>query len=135
MADTPEARVKRRVHALLAKYGAYAVNYIGGQYATSGTPDILACVRGRFIGIEVKAGTNKPTALQLGALERIAAAGGLALVVNELLLDYLEECLNVPDIHQARSNYQIFNRAPTSPDEGGDQTPPTKRAATRRVPT
>ena len=135
MASTPEAKVKRHVHALLTKHGAYAVNYIGGQYATSGTPDILACVRGRFVGIEVKAGTNKPTLLQLNALDQVAGAGGLALVVNELVLDYLEECLNVSDIHQAQSNYQIFSRAPAGPDERGDPTPPTKRAATRRVPT
>jgi len=80
MAATPEAKVKAKVHAKLKSHGAYAVNYIGGQYANNGTPDILACYRGRFIAIECKAGKNKPTALQLRNLERIEDAGGLALV-------------------------------------------------------
>jgi Holliday junction resolvase len=91
---TPEAKVKAKVHALLKKYEAYAVNYIGGAYANSGTPDILACVRGKFFGIEVKAGKNKPTELQLSNLRRIEAAGGVSLVINETNLDVLETALN-----------------------------------------
>jgi hypothetical protein len=106
MGSTPEVKVKKKVHALLDKYGAYAVNYIGGMYATAGTPDILACMHGRFIGIEVKAGTNKPTALQVGALKRIDDAGGLALVINEKTLDFLEGCLK--NVHQAQSNWHVF---------------------------
>jgi len=106
MAATPESLVKKKVHAALKAAGAYAVNYIGGQYANSGTPDILACLDGRFIGIEAKAKKNKPTALQVLALKRIDAAGGLALVVNENNLDYLTECLH--DVRQARSNWREF---------------------------
>ena len=52
MAATPESKVKKKVHALLKEFGAYAVNYIGGQYANAGTPDILACYKKHFIGIE-----------------------------------------------------------------------------------
>jgi hypothetical protein len=90
---TPEAKVKAKVHALLKKYDAYAVNYIGGAYANNGTPDILACVKGRFFGIEVKAGRNKPTELQLSNLRRIEAAGGIGLVINESNLEVLESAL------------------------------------------
>lgn len=39
--------------------------------------------KGRFIGIECKAGTNKPTALQQKNLTDIKLADGIALVVNE----------------------------------------------------
>jgi Holliday junction resolvase len=105
---TPEAKVKLRIHALLKTAGAYAVNYIGGQYATSGTPDILACLQGRFIAIEAKAGKGKPTALQLRALRLIDEAGGLALIINETNLITLEEALHDP--RRARSNYQLFAR-------------------------
>ena len=103
---TPEAKVKAKVHKLLKQADAYAVNYIGGVYAKNGTPDILACAQGRFVGIEVKAGKNRPTTLQLRALQEIDEAGGLALVVNESELDYLAECLR--GIAQAKSNYQKF---------------------------
>jgi hypothetical protein len=118
MAQTPEAKVKARIHAALKAAGAYAVNYIGGQYASNGTPDILACLSGRFIGIEAKAGRGKPTALQVLALKRIDEVGGLALCINENSLDYLEECLN--DVKNARSNWRdfasILERAQASPD-------------------
>jgi hypothetical protein len=118
MASTPEAKVKARIHAALKAAGAYAVNYIGGQFASNGTPDILACLDGRFIGIEAKAGRGKPTALQVLALKRIDEAGGLALCINENSLDYLKECLS--DVRQARSNWRefesILERAQAAPE-------------------
>lgn len=106
MVDTPESKVKRKVHAVLKDRGAYAVNYIGGQYANSGTPDILVCYKGRFIGIECKAGRNKPTALQIKNLRDIETAGGLSLVINEANLSLLGECLD--EYQTAKSNYRLF---------------------------
>jgi Holliday junction resolvase len=73
---TPEAKVKAKIHKALKAAGAYAVNYIGGQFANNGTPDILACLEGRFIGIEAKAGRGKPTDLQISNLRKIHNAGG-----------------------------------------------------------
>jgi len=109
MAATPEAKVKARVHARLKTAGAYAVNYIGGAYANNGTPDILACYRGRFVGIECKAGKGKPTQLQLRNLEKIEAAGGLAFVINETNVELLD------DFENARSNWRDFDRPITDP--------------------
>ena len=86
---TPEAKVKAKIHKALKAAGAYAVNYIGGQFANNGTPDILACLEGRFIGIEAKAGRGKPTDLQISNLRKIHNAGGVALVINETNLDLL----------------------------------------------
>ena len=43
----------------------------------------MACIDGKFIGIECKANGNKPTALQLKNLNAIVAAGGHAFVVDE----------------------------------------------------
>lgn len=107
MAATPEAKVKAWVHAALRATGTYAANYIGGQYANNGTPDILACVKGRFFGIEVKAGSNKPTALQVQALSDIEANNGVALVINEANLPHLIHCLENPHA-EGLSNYRAF---------------------------
>lgn len=104
---TPESKVKDKIHRILKGAEAYAVNYIGGQYAKAGTPDILACIDGRFVGIEAKAGSNKPTALQIHALRQIERTGGLALVINENNLTYLVGCLH--DIRNAKSNYRDFD--------------------------
>lgn len=115
---TPESKVKVKIHALLKKHGAYAVNYIGGMYANSGTPDILACHKGRFIGIEAKAGSNKPTALQVMALKRIDEAGGLALVINEAKLAMLDALLG--GIEHAGSNWRDFANILERAQEGAD---------------
>lgn len=119
---TPESKVKAKIHAILKKHRAYAVNYIGGISANNGTPDILACLNGRFIGIEAKAGKNKPTELQTLNLKRIDEAGGLALVINEENLNQLEFIL---EAEHPRSNYQLFARARTETDAGAGA--PVKR--------
>lgn len=125
MAATPESKVKAKIHAMLKEHGAYAVNYIGGAFANNGTPDILACFRGRFYAIEAKAGKNRPTDLQLSNLRRISEAGGVALVINETNLIYLEDLLygRIP----IRSNYQLFERAQEG--AGPDAEPKVRRRA------
>ena len=90
---TPEAKVKKKVRALLEKYGTYYAMPATGGYGASGVPDFLVCHHGRFIGIETKAGSNKPTALQLFNMERIELAGGTAVVINEDNLNDLVKLL------------------------------------------
>ena len=80
---TPEAKVKKKAVQILKQHGAYYFYPVTGGYGRSGVPDIIACYKGRFIGIECKAGTNKPTALQQKNLTDIELADGIALVVNE----------------------------------------------------
>lgn len=83
MAQTPERKVKDAVVVVLKKYGIYYFSPPSNGFGRSGIPDIIACFRGRFIAIECKAGNNKPTALQVRELERIALARGVALVIRE----------------------------------------------------
>lgn len=42
-----------------------------------GIPDIIACYKGRFIGIEAKEPGNKPSELQLAHGRQIKKAGGI----------------------------------------------------------
>lgn len=83
MAQTPEKAVKAKVVAVLKDEDVYYFFPATHGYGRSGVPDIVACVNGLFVGIECKAGKNKPTALQVRELEAIRRAGGCALVVNE----------------------------------------------------
>jgi hypothetical protein len=91
---TPEAKVKAKVRVILKELGAYYTMPVTGGFGTSGAPDFLVCLDGRFVGIECKAGKGKTTALQDKNLEGITKAGGLALVVNEINLPELKELLN-----------------------------------------
>lgn len=83
MAATPEKKVKAKVVAQLKMLGAYYFYPVTGGYGASGVPDIIVCYKGRFIGIECKANGNIPTPLQQMNLEKIAAQGGIAIVVDE----------------------------------------------------
>jgi len=80
---TPEKKVKAKVVEILKGFGAYYFYASTGGYGASGVPDIICCYRGRFIGIECKAGKGKTTALQEKNIAQIIAQGGLAIVVNE----------------------------------------------------
>lgn len=83
MTTTPEGRVKAKVKALLKKHNIYHFMPATGGYGRSGVPDIIACMRGRFLAIECKAGAGKLTPLQSRELALIEEAGGLAYVINE----------------------------------------------------
>ena len=97
MAKTPECKVKDEIKKLLKQYGVYYTMPIGGAFSTIGVPDFLCCYKGRFIGIEAKAGSNKPTALQEKNLEDIRKAGGVGLVINEKNLIELINTLKEQD--------------------------------------
>ena len=56
----------------------------GGMYGTSGLPDIVCCVNGRFVGLEVKTSDGKVTKLQEVTLAKIQAAGGAGAVVRSV---------------------------------------------------
>jgi Holliday junction resolvase len=83
MARTPEGAVKQKVVGILKEEGVYYFFPATHGYGRSGVPDIVCCVGGAFLGIEVKAGKNKPTALQTRELEAIRRCGGVAVIANE----------------------------------------------------
>ena len=94
MAATPEVKVKKQCIAVLKAYGAYYFFPVASGYGRVGIPDIVACINGRFLGVECKAGSNKPTALQEAEMEKIRSAGGKTLVINEDNIHQLQEWLH-----------------------------------------
>lgn len=92
---TPEKKVKVQVTKLLTKYGAYWFYPVASGYGSVGIPDLIACLRGRFIGIECKATPkDQPTALQFKNLAQIKDQGGIAVVINSENMKELEDVLN-----------------------------------------
>lgn len=98
-----EKNFENKIKRYLKDHGAYFIKYwAGAQFTKSGVPDILACVNGYFVGIEVKAQNGKPSELQLYNIQQIRKAGGLAYVVypsgwerfKEIIDDLLIEQFN-----------------------------------------
>lgn len=79
-----EKSIENAIKRYLKEIGAYHVKYHGNQFSQVGVPDILACYKGYFIGIEVKNETGKTSPLQDVNLKMIQDAGGYSLVARNL---------------------------------------------------
>ena len=77
----PEATVKRKVKAALKEIGAFQHWPV---QSGMGAPilDCIACVDGRYIGIETKAPGKHPTPRQRLIMEQIEGAGGATFVID-----------------------------------------------------
>lgn len=80
----PEKKVENKIKNYLIGLNGYLIKTIGGS-VPAGTPDIIACVNGVFVGIEVK----KPkggvvSELQKHHIKMIEHAGGVAFVAKSV---------------------------------------------------
>ena len=84
MAMQPERRIVQSIQAYLEGLGARCFKIHGGDnpFQEAGIPDLLACYKGRFVGLEVKQPGGKPSKKQLKVLREIEAAGGTGVVVS-----------------------------------------------------
>lgn len=77
-----EKNFENKIKAFLKEQGVWQIKYwAGSQFTKSGIPDILSCVNGYFVAIEVKAPNGKPSELQLYTIKKIREAGGFAFVL------------------------------------------------------
>jgi len=77
-----EAVLQKRIIDYIKTQGGYTVKVITAT--RSGVPDIIACYKGKFIGIEVKTPKGKVSSLQQQNLDSIKATGGLTVVARTL---------------------------------------------------
>ena len=93
MAKTPEGEIKDQVRKVLDEMGAYYFFPAANGYGRTGIPDVIACIGGHFIGIECKAGSKQPTALQQRELDNIEKARGTGVLVNADNIFFLKNLL------------------------------------------
>lgn len=99
-----EKTFENKIKKYLESNDAWFIKYwAGAQYTKSGIPDILACVNGYFVGIEVKAEDGKASPLQLLNVQKIRAAGGFAFVLYPSAFEKFKRFID--DL-----NRDIFNR-------------------------
>lgn len=65
--------LKNECQAFFVKYWG------GGRFTKSGIPDLLVCINGYFMGVELKASDGKPSKLQCKKLIQIVRADGMGL--------------------------------------------------------
>ena len=77
----PEKHFETKIKEFLDSEGAWYVKYFANRNTKSGIPDILACVNGYFVAIEVKAQNGTVKALQEHHLTEIRIAGGFSFAL------------------------------------------------------
>jgi len=90
-----ESILQAQIIRHLRSAGAYVIRIRSAQ--NNGAPDVIACHKGKFIGIEIKSPkiAPKPSPLQKENGEQIQETGGLWICTNSLsdviaLLDSIE---------------------------------------------
>lgn len=78
-----EKSLQASVLKYLKERGYYAINVPGNAFS-SGVPDILVCVRGRYVALELKAADGTIRPLQKVRINSIRRAGGIAEAVRSL---------------------------------------------------
>lgn len=76
-----EKNFENKIKAFLKSQECWYVKYFANRMTKSGIPDILACVNGHFVAIEVKAPNGKPSELQIWNVREIEKAGGVAMIL------------------------------------------------------
>lgn len=77
------------------------------QVSKVGTPDVLICLAGVFVAIELKTNEGKLSKLQIYNLEKIAQCGGMAMVLTP---DNLERNFKIlEDLAKSLENKYISN--------------------------
>jgi hypothetical protein len=80
-----ETKVTKSIMAYLKKRGVWCFKVAGGPMQQRGVPDIICCVNGAFVALEVKRPElGRLTDLQALTIERIRDAGGVAEVVTSV---------------------------------------------------
>lgn len=77
----PEKKYENKIKTFIEEQGGWQVKFFANKMTKEGIPDILACINGYFIAIEVKAQNGKPSDLQLYHCEKIREANGFAFVL------------------------------------------------------
>ena len=95
---TPEQDLKFDIKGLLDYRGAFWSAVKGGPHSKPGDPDIIACYRGFFIGIEAKTDTGKLSGWQEMRRDQIVKADGIWVLARckedvEEVLDDIDESL------------------------------------------
>lgn len=88
-----EKNFENRIKEFLKSQNCYYVKYFGCGFTKAGVPDLLCCVNGRFVAIEVKAEHGRVSELQRVNIERINKCGGVALVVKPSNFEELKQII------------------------------------------
>lgn len=76
-----EKSFENKVKDYLKSKNIWYVKFFANGFTKKGIPDLLCCVNGKFLAIEIKAEKGVVSPLQKFQLKKIADSGGYAIVL------------------------------------------------------
>ena len=77
-----ESEIQKKIIQYLNTIGAYTIKTISTN--RNGCPDIICCLKGRYVALEVKAEKGTVSQLQEHNIKLIKKSGGVAAVVRSV---------------------------------------------------
>lgn len=77
-----EKYYENKIKKYLKSKNIFYVKYFGCAFTRAGVPDLLCCVNGRFVAIEVKSTIGSTSLLQEETIKEIQSAGGIAIITH-----------------------------------------------------
>lgn len=76
-----EKTFENKVKKYIEGCGGWQVKFFANRMTKNGIPDVLACINGYFVAVEVKAENGKPSELQKYHVREINDTGGCAIIL------------------------------------------------------
>ena len=89
-----ESVFQQKVLKFLKDKKIYVIKFNASGLTKVGVPDILMCLRGRFVGIEAKTDTGKQSELQKYNAQEIIKSGGEYILLRPKQFDEFKELIN-----------------------------------------
>ena len=86
-----EKAFENQIKKYLKDHGAWFLKTWSNGVQRAGVPDLLACYKGKFIAIEVKAENGRASELQRYEVEQIRKAGGIAMILKPSEFDLFKK--------------------------------------------
>lgn len=84
MSGTAEGLLKTRIRKFLTANGIFWSSIQGGPGSKPGDPDLIVCLKGNFVGVEVKTASGRQSPIQKKREEEIKSSGGRYVVVRTM---------------------------------------------------
>ena len=99
-----EAQFQTKVIKFLQEQGIWFVKYWGGgRFTRAGVPDIICCVHGLFVAIELKTDHGRVSKLQSYNIKQINASGGVGIVLRPKQFKAFKQWIK--EVKECRKNH------------------------------
>jgi len=111
-----EAQFQSKVIKFLQEQGIWFIKYWGGgRYTRAGVPDLLCCIDGLFVAIELKTNYGRVSKLQAYTIEQINSSGGIGIVLRPKQFKAFKQWIK--EVKEWQKRNQTVGQVPSFPTQ------------------